>query len=395
MNENKKSIINQHNWDGEKTDSFISVIMPIRNEEKHLAESLTAIVNQEWEKDNYEILIVDGMSTDETRGIVKEFEAKHKNLKLIDNPQHTAIHALNIGIRHAKGDVIVRVDGHAIVEKDYLQQCDKYLKSTNAECVGGAIESKNRALCGKAIALAMSSTFGVGNALFRTSQKEGYVDCVAYGAYPKEVFDKFGHFDEEFVRCQDDEFFYRLRKLGGKIFMTPKIKSYYYPRAKLKKLWRQYYNYGLWKIRVLQKHPKMMRPRQFVPPTFVLSLITTGLLGAFSKYFTLLFLFIVFTYATASIVASYKVGYKKKKRFALILPKIFCILHISYGLGFLTGLVKYKKFWFKGKQTSHDDRVSLINLKVKDKKLMDGNTFCSFEQYLKLPESKKGESLAS
>jgi len=326
---------------------FLSIISPIRNEEKYIDKCLASLVNQDYDKQNYEILVIDGVSTDKTREIVKQYESNYDNIKLFDNPNKTVPYALNIGIKHAIGDVIIRVDGHAVIEKDYLLQCVKYLKNTRAECVGGVIENINETYIGKAIALAMSSPFGVGNARFRTSGEEGFVDCLAFGAYRREVFDKIGNFDEEFVRCQDDELNYRLRKFGGKIFFTPKIKSYYYPRSNLKKLWRQYFQYGFWKIRVLQKHFKTMQPRQFVPPAFVFSLLTTGVLGVFSTRALWLFLSIILTYLVACFAVSLKISLKKGFEYLKILPIIFFMLHISYGLGFLFGLIRFLKYWKK------------------------------------------------
>jgi len=312
--------------------NFISVISPIRNEDEHIAQCLTSLVNQDYDHDQYEILVVDGMSTNKTRDIVKDFQQKYNNIKLFDNPNKTAPYGLNIGLQHARGDIIIRVDGHAFVEKDYLSQCVKYLESTKAECVGGVLESVNETFIGKAIALAMSSSFGVGNARFRTSGEEGYVDTLAFGAYRREIFDKIGTFDEKLTRCQDDEFNYRLRKHGGKIFLTPKIKSYYFPRGTLFALWQQYYQYGLWKICVLKRHLKMMQFRQFVPPAFVSSLLLTGGLGLFSKFFGAVFLIIALLYITIGIINSFQICLKKSFKYSFILPMIFLNSSRSYWL---------------------------------------------------------------
>jgi GT2 family glycosyltransferase len=272
-------------------------------------------------------------------------------------------YALNLGIKQARGDAIVRVDGHAVLEKDYLKKCDKYLQQTNAECVGGVIESINDTYTGKAIALAMSSPFGVGNARFRTSGKEGFVDCLAFGAYRREIFDQIGCFNEEFVRCQDDEFNYRLRKLGGKIFFTPEIKSYYYPRSNLKKLWRQYFQYGFWKIRVLQKHLKTIQPRQFVPPVFVSSLMVTGIAALFSKSMLHIFLLISLLYLMVSLTTSFNIGLKNGFKYFCILPVIFFILHTSYGLGFLIGFVGFFRYWKQDRDT-----IPVVRLRINKKR---------------------------
>jgi GT2 family glycosyltransferase len=278
---------------------------------------------------------------------VQEFVSKHYGVRLLDNPNKTAPYALNIGLQHATGDVIIRVDGHATIEKDYLTQCVDYLQRTGADCVGGVIVSVNETFIGKAIALGMSSPFGVGNARFRTSGKEGFVDCLAFGAYKREVFDRIGNFDEELTRCQDDDFNYRLRQFGGRIFFTPRIRSKYYPRSNLGQVWRQYFGYGLWKIRVLQKHFKRMQPRQFVPPGFVLSLLTTGVLGMFLRDVLWIFLFIALAYIVATVCAALSISRKKGAKYFAILPAVFFTLHTSYGLGFLLGVFRFSKYWQK------------------------------------------------
>ncbi len=328
---------------------FVTIISPVRNEEKYIARCLAALVDQDYDKTQYEILVVDGMSSDETRNIIKSFEKKYKNLHLLDNPHHTAPFALNIGLKNAKGDVIIRIDGHAIVEKNYLSLCVRYLQQTGAECVGGIIESINEPKLGKLIAAAMSSPFGVGNVRFRTSGKEGYVDTVAFGAYRKEVFQKIGWFDEEFERNQDDEFNYRLREAGGRIFMTPQIKAYYYPRTNLRKLWQQYFQYGLWKVRVMQKHLAVMQMRQFIPALFIFSILISLILGIIYRPFLYCFAAIIISYSALSAYNSLKIAYIEKFRCFYLLPIIFACLHFSYGFGFYFGMIKFFKFWVNGK----------------------------------------------
>ncbi|MDZ7333332.1 MAG: glycosyltransferase family 2 protein [candidate division KSB1 bacterium] len=325
---------------------FISIITPVFNEEKHIAKCLASLVEQDYDSTQYEILVVDGMSTDQTREIVTDFAKKYNNIKLFDNPNRTAPYALNIGLKHAKGDVIIRVDGHAIVQKNHLSLCIEYLQQTNVECVGGVIESINDTKLGKAIAMAMSSPFGVGNARFRTSSHmEGYVDTLAFGAYRQEVFKKIGVFDEEFERNQDDEFNYRLRKAGGKIYLTPKIKIYYYPRASIRKLWKQYFQYGFWKVRVMQKHLEMMQIRQFIPALFILAILASLMIGIFYRPFFWVFLTICVSYISLSFYSSLKISFVKKIDYLPLLPAIFACLHFSYGIGFYFGLLRFAKYW--------------------------------------------------
>jgi GT2 family glycosyltransferase len=218
--------------------------------------------------------------------------------------------------------------------------------------VGGKIISINENPVGMAIALAMSSKCGVGNSRFRTSSVEGFVDTVAFGAYKRKVFDKVGFFDEELIRNQDDEFNYRLRKYGGKIYLTPRITSWYYPRSSYKKLWKQYYGYGFWKVRVLQKHLRMMQPRQFVPGLFVLGLFALFLAGLFANIFLYTASAVLLFYLTATIFCSINLIVKNN----LLLKQTplmwvcFPILHFSYGLGFLWGNIKFVKRWRTGEK---------------------------------------------
>ncbi|MBN1543377.1 glycosyltransferase family 2 protein [candidate division KSB1 bacterium] len=324
-----------------------TVICPIRNEEKTIAQCLHSLVTQEFDRKRYEILVVDGRSTDQTRDIVERMIAEYPavNMRLLDNPNATVPFALNIGLKEAKGEIIVRLDGHAFVESDYLQKCQDTLYETGADCVGGVIESLNDTVVGKSIALAMSSRFGVGNARFRTSGKAGYVDCLAFGAYRRHIFERLGFFDTEYTRCQDDEFNYRLRKYGGKIYFTPEIKSYYYPRSSLKKLAIQYAQYGYFKVRVMQKHLKTMQLRQFIPPIFVTLLLVSAALAPFLFAALALLAGIAGLYFAAVFFFALRIGLKGGIRYFPGTATAFILLHFSYGLGFLVGLIKFHRLW--------------------------------------------------
>lgn len=324
---------------------FISVICPIRNEERHIVDCLRSIMNQDYDKERMEIIVVDGMSDDKTRSLVRQMRREDERIKLLDNPARIVPGAMNLGILQAGGDVIVRVDGHAMINENYLNRCIEHLEKTGADCVGGPIESINRTYVGRAIALAMSFPFGMGNSRFRTSNYTGHVDTLAFGAYRREVFERIGMFDEELVRCQDDELNYRLRKFGGTIFMTPDIRSRYFPRASLKKLWRQFFQYGYWKVRVMQKHSHMMQPRQFVPGAFVCAMLGSIAIAPFVKALALLPIGILAAYSFSNILASLALSFKRGIQFMPMLPLIFFILHFGYGLGFVWGLIKFCKRW--------------------------------------------------
>lgn len=324
----------------------ISIIIPIRNEATYIAACLDAVLSQQGlEKFTIEVLVVDGMSTDSTQEIVKEYQKNHNNIILIENPDKIVPTGFNLALKISKGDTIIRIDGHTLIAADYIINCIEILKNSRADNVGGRMNAIGQTPFGEAVALATSSPFGVGGSRFHYSEKEEYVDSVYMGAWKKEVFERLGNFDEELVRNQDDEFNYRLRKFGGKVLLSPKIKSTYTVRSNPKALWRQYYQYGYWKVRVLQKHPRQMSLRQFVPPLFVAALLASALAALFYPPAGWLLAVVVATYLLADLGASMAAARQKGWRHFARLPLVFPILHLSYGLGFLVGLVKFARRW--------------------------------------------------
>lgn len=318
---------------------MVSVVIPMRNEEAYIAKCLRSIIEQDYPKDSMEVLVVDGLSDDCSREIVGELRAEYPFIRLLDNPHRIVPTAMNIGIKEAGGEIIIRVDGHCRLAPDYISQCVSYLKETGVACVGGVIESIGQTPMARAISLAMSSPFGVGDAYFRHAQqqKERYVDTLAFGAYKREVFNRIGLFDEELVRNQDYDLNYRLRKAGGRILLTPAIKSHYYTRSSLRKLWSQYFQYGFWKVQMLRKHPHSIRVRQLVAPSFVLVLLLSGALSAVNSFAARVFALVVVSYLSLSLVFSCFIAARKGWRYLPILPVIFACLHLSWGLGFLYG----------------------------------------------------------
>jgi len=309
---------------------------------------LTSILQNNYPKDKLEILVVDGMSTDKTVELIKEFTREYSFIKVLDNPQKIQAVALNMGIQNSKGEIIMRMDAHNIYEKDYISKCMKYLQEYIVDNVGGIwiTEPGTKTYLANTIAFALSSSYGVGNAYFRIGSEEPKeVDTVPFGCYKKEVFNRIGLFDEEFVICQDDEFNYRLRESGGKILLVPEIKSYYYARSTLTSLWRQYFRYGFWKVRVFQKHPRMMQIRQFIPGLFVFGLIFSFIISIFSPKFLWVLGFIVISYLIGASFFSSKIAQKYSWKYFPIMPIVFAILHISYGSGFLIGLMRFAHRW--------------------------------------------------
>jgi succinoglycan biosynthesis protein ExoA len=328
-----------------ETLPFVTVILPVRNEADFIERCLRSICDQDYPADRMELLVMDGMSTDGTREIVSRMASVDSRIRLLDNPGKAVATAMNNGIRAAKGDLFTRIDGHAIVDPGFLRQSVQCLKDhPEAWVAGGPIETVGEGRLGEAIAAAMSSPVGVGNSRFRTGGFEGWVDTLAFGTHHCWVVNRVGFFDEELVRNQDDDFNQRIRQADGKIWLSSTIRSRYYSRSSFTKLWRQYFQYGFWRIRTLQKHRRIGALRQLAPMTFVTGILLLGLvslvwppagwlLGAGLAAYGLAILI-------GAVVAARTVRWS-------CLPAIFLsfvILHFSYGLGSLWGLVRFGLF---------------------------------------------------
>jgi succinoglycan biosynthesis protein ExoA len=329
---------------------FISVIMPVYNEKEYMDSSLGSVIAQDYPPELIEILVVDGMSNDGTREIVRFYQRKNPNMSLIDNPGKIVPIGMNTALRRCRGEIIIRVDGHCEVAPDYVRKCVQYLQGGDIDGVGGPMKTIGETPLSESIAVAMSSKFGVGGSAFRTiTGKSMLVDSIPFPAYTNSIIQKAGFYDEELVRNQDDEYNYRLRSLGARLLLASDIQSTYYSRGSMKKLWKQYYQYGYWKVRVLQKHPLQMRPRQFIPPLFVSALILSMIMALLSlisfQILGLPLLSLMVFYLLTNLAASTYTAAKKGWQHLLLLPILFAILHLSYGLGFLTGLFKFWNRW--------------------------------------------------
>jgi glycosyltransferase involved in cell wall biosynthesis len=328
------------------TVPFVSIVMPVRDEAGFIGRSLGAVLGQDYPPHRMEVLVADGMSRDGTREVVLRAAASDPRVTLVDNPGRIAPTALNAAIARSRGDVVVRVDGHCEVAPDYVSRCVAHLAAGEADGVGGPLETIGETPLARIIAVAMSSPFGVGGAPFRTRRAyTGLVDTVAFPAYTHAALERAGPYDEELVRNQDDEFNYRLRSFGGRILLAADVRARYFSRGTLRSLFRQYFQYGLFKVRVLQKHPRQMRPRQFIPPLFVATLLLLTLGALFSPVARLALLAAAGTYALVCLLASAAAAHRTGFPEALLLPAVFAVLHLSYGIGFLAGLVRFVARW--------------------------------------------------
>ena len=325
---------------------FVTVVMPIRNEAAFIARSLDAVLAQDYPRDRMEVIVADGMSTDSTREIVRAYQSRHPELRLIDNHGKIVPTGLNAAIAQARGEIIARVDGHCEIARDYVRRCVEHLQNDGVGGVGGIVETVSETAMGRIIAVAMASPFGVGDSAFRTVRNRTMlVDNVAFTAYRRAIMERAGPFDEELACNEDDEYNYRLRKMGEKILLAADIHSRYYSRSSLRALWRQYFRYGCWKVRVMQKHPHQMCPRQFVPPLFVATLLGALLLALLYPFGWVLLALATGSYVLASLVVSVWTARKSGWRYAFLLPLVFATLHLSFGLGFLVGLGRFWNRW--------------------------------------------------
>ncbi|GJQ48169.1 MAG: glycosyl transferase [Candidatus Kuenenia stuttgartiensis] len=352
-------------------EKYVSVIIPMFNEKKYIRQLLNSLLNQDYPKEKLEILLIDGRSEDGTKEEIKEImasspEFSHLGIFILDNPNRIVPCALNIGIKEAKGKYIVRMDAHSEYTPDYVSKCVEWLEKFNIANVGGPITSLpgSDSFIAKSICLGLSHAFGVGNSKFRTSQKAEYVDTVTFGAWPKRIFEEVGVFDERLIRNQDIEFNARIRKNGGKIYLTPEIQSYYHCRTTLKGLWRQNFENGKWVVYTKKIAPYCFSWRHFIPFVFVASLlgsislsvilfclelfsvspIAQSLFGILSGLSFVLLTGILGCYASANILSSAMLSYKHSFRYFFMLPMVFATLHFSYGLGSIWGLLTVRKW---------------------------------------------------
>lgn len=310
----------------------ISVVCPIYNEEKYIEKLL--LFYKSAKPTDKEIFLIDGGSTDRTKEIINRYALEDTSILLLDNPKKFVPFALNSAIPHCMGECIVRLDAHTFYADDYFEKILLAFKENGADIVGGPMRAIGNSDFQKAVAYATSTPFGVGNSQFHFEDFKGYTDSVYLGAWKKDIFKTTGLFDEQLIRNQDDEFHYRAKSAGFKIFQDPAIVSHYFPRDTLKALARQYFEYGLYKPLVLSKIKSEIKLRHLIPLAFVLYVLSLPAGLVFTQFYIIPLL----TYGILLL------GFSMVNRLNWI-SKINCLviyptLHTAYGLGFLKGLLK-------------------------------------------------------
>jgi len=316
----------------------LSVVIPAREEERHIAKCLDSVIHGSYPLSKLEIIVVDAMSNDGTRGIVKEYIGQYPQIRLLDNPRLITPVALNIGVQAAQGDVIMILGAHSYVDKDFLSESTRVLSEhPEAICVGGIRKAVSDSSWETAVEVALQAPIASGST--QHLRNKGFVTTVVYGTYRREAFEKYGLFDERFIRAQDYEFNLRIVRAGGKIYQEPAIKSYYHPRRSLARLFRQYFQYGAWKMQVLMKHG-VLSIKNFIAPLYFLAILGSAL-GALADDISLYILFFLVGCYLLSLVA---IAFWARKRNAgagnpFLIAIVLFLIHTGFSMGFYKGTI--------------------------------------------------------
>ena len=333
----------------------VSVIVPCYNEESTIQELLSAIHAQTYTLEKLEVVIADGMSTDRTRERINEFKESHPELAIhiVENKKRTIPAALNQAIDESHGEVITRMDAHAIPAVDYIEKSVAALEAERGSNVGGVIDIRPGVnnWIGTSISIATAHPMGVGDARYRTATRAMEADTVAFGTYYRSLVEKIGKYDETLLVNEDYEFNTRIRKSGGRIWVDPAIRCTYYSRADLKSLARQYFRYGFWKFIMLQRYPETLRWRQALPPVFVAGVLMLLLLSIFWKFAGILLIVVLLLYLFILVVGSLPAATRKRNLFLAVgVPLAIMTMHFSWGSGFLWSIIKKV---FSGNRNGH------------------------------------------
>ncbi|MDD5371293.1 MAG: glycosyltransferase family 2 protein [Anaerolineaceae bacterium] len=322
----------------------VSIIVPCYNEQATIGLLLQAVHMQTYPRENLEVVIADGISSDHTREEIAIFQSAHPDLcvRIVDNPQKAIPAALNRAITAAHGEYLVRLDAHSVPEADYVERCLADLQQGLGDNVGGVwnIQPGASSWLARAIAVVAAHPLGVGDARYRYTSQAGAVDTVPFGAFPRKLIDRIGPFDETLLTNEDYEFNTRIRQHGGVVWLDPSIRSVYFARSTLVELARQYWRYGYWKQRMLRRYPGSLRWRQALPPLFVGSLVVVTLVAPFLSPARWLLAAELLVYLSVLFLAGAQMAIEKQDAgLGLGVPLGIATMHLSWGSGFLWSLV--------------------------------------------------------
>ncbi len=318
----------------------ITIVIPCRNEAGCIAEVLDSVLAQELDGIDWEVIVADGLSDDGTRAILDAYRAREPRIRVIENPARAVPAGLNTAIRQSRGEIVLRMDAHTAYAPDYVRRCLEALRATGAANVGGPARTKPSGYWSRAIAAAYHSPVACGGARFHDPNYEGWADTVPYGCWRKSTLLEIGLFDESLVRNQDDELNLRLCRAGGRIWQSPAIISWYQPRASLRRLFQQYFQYGFWKVAVIRKHRIPASWRHLIPAAFVgaVAMLPLMALALHSSLLLAAWIAMLSSYLLAIFAASVHAAGRHGWTLLPALPLVFCAYHFSYGAGFLAGL---------------------------------------------------------
>ena len=331
----------------------VTAVVAARNEERYIEACVRSLLAQQAPLGGFEVIVAEGMSDDQTRSILEGIAREDDRLKVIDNPERITPTAFNAAIKQSRGRYIAFMSAHARYPDDYLVRCYELAERLGADNVGGPAIAEGHTRMQRAIAAAHHSPFSVGGASWHSVEHEGRASTVFGGFYRRDVFNRIGLFDEELVRDQDDELNFRLGLAGGKIWQSPRVRSWYAPRETLGALFRQYQQYGYWKVRILRKHGQVPALRQYVPAAFVLGvtgaivvLAASVLISVVAPHAHVLWLaslaaLVPASYIAVLIVASITTSARSGWDLLPLLPAVFATYHVGYGVGFLQGLIDF------------------------------------------------------
>ena len=315
----------------------VSVILPILNEERDLSNCISAILQQDYPSE-IEVILALGPSEDKTTQIAEKLSASDSRIKLVSNPTGQTAVGLNLAIKVSSNEIISRIDGHSEISNDYLKTAVEILEQKNAVNVGGLMYADGNSGLQRVVAQAMRSKLGVGPSKFHTGGSAGESDTVYLGTYKKAAVLAAGGFDERYIRAQDWELNYRLRKNGGLIWFDPRLQVTYRPRSTFKKLAKQYFQYGRWRRVISRQHINTVNYRYLAPPFAVV----TNTLSLFLSFIVNpLFISPLLIYFCALIIGSLFIGRKVVDK--LIMPFVLATMHFSWGIGFITSPKKLFK----------------------------------------------------
>lgn len=330
----------------------VSIVVPVLNEERYIQKFLDSVLEQNYPRECLEVILIDGGSSDNTLNLIKTYTEKYDFIRLLNNPKMTVQHALNLGIENSSGEYIVRMDAHAWYAKNYVSECIKCLKRTGADNVGGPTVATGRNGVQKVIAAAYGSPFALGGGDHYKKDFEGYSDTVSWGCFRKDYIVSLGMYDQKLPRSEDDDLNFRIIKNGGKIYISSKIRSEYYPRDTFQKLWNQYFEYGFWKPSVMKKHGTSLRISQIIPALFVAFWFIcafAGFFGLICRWFFGRFVLnavniaeniVLCAYLLLNFYFSFKNEFVSGFKERLLLMWAHCVIHVAYGSGFLVGILR-------------------------------------------------------